>query len=422
MNFRLVEKKKTLISLLILLFIVVNTILIYKMEKVDRTVLISEPHITQKGTLKETLKTEGDVEPFNTYKVFYDESKGTLDEILVEEGQEVQSGTPLIHYITENDNESMVTELEDANQRLATKKEKLAENLSMLQAEVDDYSNLPVDNESDDGEQQILIDPTRILNYEMKNIEYEIKMIDLQMEENQTKIDIAGGNDEPIPIESKIDGIVVWKDETARTPNQPIITIVDKNPLVVAVLVSETNIQRVKVNQEVMIKAKHINERSIKGKVIKIADIPYKESKEEDISYYEVTIQADETEETDGKLETGIENQLPIGSHVDADITLQSISNVVILPQKSIAGNRVIALEKGRLVQKKVTAGLKADEKLAITKGLKEGLRILPKADLSIKGDTKYIKSVDLRTVNKAAYRQFGLEEELWLLARGIIQ
>ena len=70
MNIRLAEKKIALISLIILLFIVVNTILIYKMEQVDRTVLISEPHITQKGTLKETLNTEGEVKPFNTYKVF----------------------------------------------------------------------------------------------------------------------------------------------------------------------------------------------------------------------------------------------------------------------------------------------------------------------------------------------------------------
>ena len=422
MNIRLVEKKITLISLLILLFIVVNTILIYKMEQVDRTVLISEPHITQKGTLKETLKTKGEVEPFNTYKVFYEESKGTLGEILVEEGQEVQSGTPLIHYIAENDNESMVTELEEANQRLATKKDKLAEDLSQLQAEVDEYSNLPNDDESEDGEQQILIDPTRILNYEMKNIEYEIKMIDLQIEENQTKIDIAGTNDEPIPIESKIDGIVVWKDEFTRTPDQPLITIVAKDPLLVEVLVSEGNIQRVKVDQEVMVRAKHINDKDIKGKVVKISDIPNKENTREDISYYKVTIQIDETEDTDEKLETGNEKQLPIGSHVDADITLQSVSNAVILPQKSLAGNHVVALEKGRLVQKKVTAGLKADGKLAITKGLKENQRILPKADLSIKGDTKYIKSVNLGSVNKGAYRQFGTKEELWLLARGIIQ
>ena len=385
MNIRLVEKKITLISLLILLFIIVNTILIYKMEQVDRTVLISEPHITQKGTLKETLKTEGEVEPFNTYKVFYEESKGTLGEILVEEGQEVQSGTPLIHYIAENDNEPMVTELEEANQRLATKKDKLAEDLSQLQAEIDEYTNLPTDDESEDGEQQILVDPTRILNYEMKNIEYEIKMIDLQIEENQTKIDIAEKNDEPIPIESKIDGIVVWKDEFTRTPE-------------------------------------HINDKEMKGKVVNISDIPNKENTKEDVSYYEVTIQADETEDTDEKLENGNENQLPIGSHVDADITLQAVSNAVILPQKSLAGNHVVALEKGRLVQKKVTVGLKADGKLAITKGLKEGLRILPEADLSIKGDTKYIKSVDLRSVNKGAYRQFGTKEELWLLARGIIQ
>ena len=422
MNIRLAEKKIALISMIILLFIVVNTILIYKMEQVDRTVLISEPHITQKGTLKETLNTEGEVKPFNTYKVFYEESKGILGEILVEEGQEVKSGTPLIQYISDNDNESMVTELEEANQRLATKKDKLAENLTQLQAEVDEYSNLPIDSESEDGEQQILLDPTRILNFEMKNIEYEMKMIDLQIEENQTKIDIAGKNDEPIPIESKIDGIVVWKDEYARTLDQPLIAIVAKDPLLVDVLVSESDIQRVKVNQEVMVKATHINDKEIKGKVVRISDIPNKENLKEDMSYYKVTIQADEKEETDDKVEAGNENQLPIGAHVDADITLQAISNVVILPQKSLAGNHVVALEKGRLVQKKITAGMKTDGKVAITKGLKENQRILPKADLSIKGDTKYIKRVDLEAVNKAAYRQFKVEEELWLLARGIVQ
>ena len=419
MKINLKKMKWTFVSVFVFLFILANTIIIYKIDKVDRTVLITDPIITQKGTLKETLKTEGETEPSELLKIFYEERKGSLDEVLVEEGQEVQAGTPLLNYSSESNSSVAVSVLEKANERLSAEIDKLNGDITVLQAEIDEYTSLQTEDDIPAEVKQPDLDNTRMINYEIKNIEYEIKMIELQMEENQTKIDMAEKAEEPITIESKIDGIVVHKDEFSRTMDKPILTIMNKSPLLVNVLVSEDQVQRIKVDQEVLIKPKHLDTKIVNGNVIKISDIPYGEKKKTDKSLYKVTIQLEDGEEASAET---AEKQLLIGSHVTADITLEELNDVLVLPQNSLAGNQVVVVEKGKLLQKKVTVGLKANEKVAVTKGLNEKQRILPKAESGIKGDTRYITSLNYDAVSKEAYKRFSMKEKLWMLARGIVQ
>ncbi len=432
MNISLKKKKLSLVSLAVLLFLLINTIIIFKFEKIDRTVLISETHTTKKGTLKETLKTEGEAEPSEISKVFYEEQLGLLNEILVDEGQEVEVGTPLLDYNIKSDRSNVISELENANKRLTTEIEKLNDDIALLQAEIAEYGSLQA--ASDNQDEGPDFDNTRILEYEIKNKEYEIKMTELQIEENQTQIDIANSADDQITIESKIAGTIVQRNDFNRTPDNPLLTIMNQNSLVVNVLVGEDDIQRIKVDQEVTIKPKHLESKLITGKVIKISNIPFGEDQKKDKSFYNITVQPeDQDETTDETAEEATEeiteekdetadSQLLIGSHVTANITLKELNNVIVLPRETLAGNHVVLIEKGMLKQKKITAGLEFDGKVAVTKGLKEKQQILPIADASVSGDTRYIKSVDFDHVNKKTFKQFDMEERLLLLARGIIQ
>ena len=410
-----INLKNSLLSLSVTLFILANIVFIYKIDRIDRTVLIEEPVITQKSTLKETLQAEGDTEPSDIYKVFYEENIGTLSEVLVEEGQEVQAGTPLLTYsIEKNMSSEMVLELEGTNERLNMEKDKLYNDLSVLQEEKDDYANSLADDE-----QQPDLDNTRMIEYEMKNIEYEIKMLELQMEENRAKIEIAKKEEDTITIESQIDGTVVQVDKFSKTTDKPILTIMNKSPLLINVLVSEDRVQRIDVDQEVLIKPKHLKADSLNGKVVNISDIPYGHDKKRNQSLYKITVQVEGNDDT---TEDAEENELLIGSHVTADITLKEVNNVVVIPEESLKNKQVVVLEKGMLVQNKVEIGLRANEKVAVKSGLKENHRILSKADTSIKGDTKYILGVNLNDVNKEAYKRFKMEEKIWMLARGVVQ
>ena len=414
MRIILKNMRKSLLSTIIILFIVTNMFIIFKIEETDRTILISEPLTTQKGTLKEKLRTEGNAEPSDIYKVFYEEQKGTLSEILVEEGDEVQAGTPLLTYIIEKDSSEVISELKRANDRLNVEVDKLNDDLSILQSEIDDYKNLQTDDEEKPD-----LDNTRMIEYEIKNIEYEIKMIELQIEENQTTIDLAQKEENSITVESKIDGIIVQSDEFSRTLDEPILTIMNRSPMLVHALVSEDQVQRIKVDQNVLIEPKHLETKMLKGKVMKISDVPYGEEAKEDKSLYRITIQLEDEKNISNEK---TESQLLIGSHVTADIIVSELKNVVVLPEDSLEGKRVVALEKGKLVQKKVTIGLRANDKVAVTSGLKEGQWILPKGDSTIKVDTRYIQGVDFNQVSKDSYEGFTMEEKIWLLARGIIQ
>src|SRR4051794_38322174 len=96
------RKQYLLITLLVILFVTINIVLIEKESKVDRTILISEPTTAKEKTLKKTFGTEGIVEPSSINHVYIDKERGEINSILVEEGQQIEEGTPLIEYVDES--------------------------------------------------------------------------------------------------------------------------------------------------------------------------------------------------------------------------------------------------------------------------------------------------------------------------------
>ena len=92
------RKYYMLAALLIILFVTVNMFLLEDNKDIDRTVLISKPIAAKEKTLKKTFGTEGVVESSSVTYVYVEKDKGEIQSILVEEGQYIEEGTPLVEY------------------------------------------------------------------------------------------------------------------------------------------------------------------------------------------------------------------------------------------------------------------------------------------------------------------------------------
>ena len=360
--------------------------------------------------------------------------------------------------------------LKHANDELELKKEKLLEDKAVLEEEMSETESLPDIDGQDEDDQHVhpSYDQTRPIQYEINNIEYSVKQIELEQANNQAKIDALTEASSETVVESEVAGIVTKVHGTSRSDGEPILTIASINPLWAIAYVGEEHIHQVEAGQSVMLYPEYLRSNSVLGTVIDVGTYPEDLADSDGQSQYPVTIEIDEgaaagedgtldepTDEDDtgqsaeGSNEDGneepsgelkAEGEVPesapneeaaraeteavpirIGAHMNADITLKEMTGPTIL-DKAVKHNKAIVLEKGMLKQQKVAIGLHADEQYVIAKGLKAKQLLLREADLTIHTGTSYITRADWNALTKKRIKQFSGKEFSLLYLHGFLQ
>ena len=456
------RKYYMLIGLLVILFVTVNIVLLERGSDADRTVLISEPISAKEKTLKATFGTDGVVEPSSVSHIYVEKEKGEIKSILVEEGQHIEEGTPLVEYVNESSQAEIET-LEHANEELELKKEKLLEDRSILEGELSEAETLPDIEGQEEGDEHVhpSYDQTRLIQYEINTIEYSVKEIELEQTNNQAIIDRLKEESSDSTVESGIAGIVTKVHGENRSDGMPILTLASSNPLWVIAKVSEEHIHKVEAGQPVLLYPEFLKTNRVYGTVIDVGSYPEKSDAEDGQAVYPVTIEIGEeepaqnegtaeeqeadTDENQTEPETNEQGEevnamaegsdesaeeeslneeaapLRIGAHVNADITLEEMTGLT-LHETAVKYNKATVLHKGKLEQQPVTIGLKADEQYVIAKGLKEKQLILAEADLTIQAGTSYITMVKWDALTKKRLNQFSKKEFSLIYLQGLLQ
>ena len=463
------RKHYLLITLLIVLFLTVNIVLLERDRDVDRTVLISEPISPKEKTLKTTFGTDGVIEPSSVSHVYAENERGEIKSVLVEEGQHIEEGTPLVEYVNES-SQAEVEALKHTNEELELKKEKLLEDRAVLEEEISETETLPDIEGQDEDDQHVhpSYDQTRPIQYEINNIEYSVKQIELEQANNQAKIDALTEASLETVVESEVAGIVTKVHGTSRADGEPILTIASNNPLWAVAYVDEQHIHQVEAGQSVMLYPEYLKSNKVLGTVIDVGTYPEDLDESDGQSQYSVTIEIDEgavtgedgssdepTVEDDseqsaeesnedlnvvpsgelkaegedpesapiGEATTAETEAVPIriGAHMNADITLKEMTGPTVL-DKAVKHNKAIVLQKGMLKQQKVSIGLHADEQYVIAKGLKAKQLLLREADLTIHTGTSYITKADWNALAKKRIKQFSGKEFSLLYLHGFLQ
>ncbi|WP_455675431.1 efflux RND transporter periplasmic adaptor subunit [Pradoshia sp.] len=457
------RKHYLFIILLVTLFVIVNIVLVERNGDVDRTVLISEPTTAKEKTLKKTFGTEGIVEPSSISHVYIDKDRGEIKSVLVEEGQQVEEGTPLIEYVDDSSQAEIET-LEKANEELEIKKEKLISDRAVLEEEMNEAKSLPDIAGEEEGDNHVhpSYDPSRPIQYEINTIEYGIDQIELEIANNQAKIDTLKEASGETIVESEVAGIITKVHGDSRTDGEAIVTIASNNPLWAVAYVGEENIHRVEAGQTVMLYPEYLKAKRTYGTIIDVGIYPKEPTDSEGQSLYPVTIEIGEdavTEDDENLDEQSVEDDsiesaepveeaidievdgeaeeeepvseeesleteaapIRIGAHLNADITLEEMTGLTV-HEKAVKYNKAIVLQKGKLKQQTVVIGLHADEQYVLAKGLKEKQRLLEEADLTIDTGTSYITMAKTHALTKKRIQQFSEKEFALLYLQGLLR
>ena len=132
-----------------------NLYLIFKEDsKAARTEWLTEWDRSEMGDVVESFSAEGVVVPSDEYPVYFDSSRGSLEQVLVKEGDAIQPGTSLFEYSS--------NEVDDEIARLTAEKDEAQQQISLIdnqisqlrvllsQAESEESSNLEVPSSGDD--------------------------------------------------------------------------------------------------------------------------------------------------------------------------------------------------------------------------------------------------------------------------------
>lgn len=370
-----------------LIFIGANMYLIAKADsKVDRKSYVHEWEPTNTGNLQNSVKKEGVLSPAEESFVYFDESYGTFQEFLVEEGDQVTAGTELFTY-----------EAEDTirqEQLLMSEVEQLEAEIVSIENHIRDLNSLrpsststivprtPIGEDEfppDEGLEASSLEIDYLAQQEIAEKELDIERLESKIANYQRQLADLQSYEKDITVQSVLDGVV---KKVSRELDNPVI-IVSSTSTVVQGDLNEQETLKVTEGKESIIHSSAV-ENSMKGFVTYVASLPSETMTEEGSSSYPFKIQFEEDE--------NLENLRP-GFHVSLSIITEEAKDVLTVPIHSLIKEGVknyllIANQDGLLVKKEVTAGMESGGKVEIRKGIKEGdiyvkdpnSRILPKS------------------------------------------
>jgi HlyD family secretion protein len=310
------------------------------------------------------------VQPDSLYQVYAIVS-GILESNLVEEGDIVNTNTPLIH-ITNN-----TPKLNTENTRLALQLAKenysgSADILGSIQDEID-AAKLKYQNDSINFFRQKNLWKQNIgskVEYDTKKLNYEIASNNLKLLKNryyrtknelyttvqqaQNNYQTALINTKDFTVKSKINGKVyaLYKEpgEIVNTM-EPIASLGSSNNFIIEMLVDEVDIVRISKNQEVIIKLDAYENQVFKGKVSKI--YPKKDERNQTFTVEATFINAPE------KLYPGLSGE--------ANIIIATKNNVLTIPKDYLVNNSQVQTDDGLV---NITIGLQNLEYVEIINGI----------------------------------------------------
>lgn len=214
----------------------------------------------QEETVTETVLTPGQLKLANEQTVYFSAEKGTVSEILVEEGDTVEKGTPLIRY------ENRQLTLEKRQNELQMKATNLQ--LSDLSSKRGDLEKqLKNDQEND------------VLKSELEQIKLQQQQTEIEREQLQLQKEMIEQQIAELEVRSEVDGKVVEVNEQAalasnQLEQQPIIRIGSLDNLIVEGTISEYDTLKIESGQAVTLTSDAVPDESWAGVVSFIADLP----------------------------------------------------------------------------------------------------------------------------------------------------
>ncbi|WP_273850084.1 efflux RND transporter periplasmic adaptor subunit [Guptibacillus spartinae] len=336
-------------TLILLLFITVNTLIIQSVIAGEKKL----ETVTVKGKTYEELVTfEGVLIPEVEESYYYQSSRGNMSDVLVNEGDDVSTGTSLFEY--EKSETVDVSDLNSQRNKAETAVSVLDDQLSDLAVQ----SSRIASNEDLEDEQKLQLQLD--VEEQIRDTEYKKRLAELDVKELERQIAEAETNKEETSVDATFNGVV---EEVNRTPEdgEAVVKVLSKD-LTVQGAVNEIDYPTLAVDQEVLIRSAAYPGQPAKGRITILEDRPYEVEDEAGISMYHFNVMLSE------------ESDMKVGTHVVIDVPLHQNTNAPSVPEESIIEkddkSYVVVFEKDEIHLRKVERRRIEDGRVEILSGL----------------------------------------------------
>ena len=371
MELKLSKKKLIGLFIVVAIFII---IVVLKINKEPEAIFLTE--VAKKGNIEEVVTATGSIRSNNRVEVGA-QVDGKITELNVVLGQRVKKGdlvAKIDSTTQENDLEKAKSILLSYEANLESKEIETDIKFSQFKRAGELYKLKSISQEEYEEAKQSYY----LVKSELKGIKENIKQAQIDVKTAETELSYT-------TITSPIDGVVisipvsVGQTVNSRQSTPTIIQVADLTKMLIKPEISEGDITKLKVGQEVEFNILSAPERVFKGKIDSIdpadttlTDDEYTESvSNTEAIYYYANVVVDN--------EDGI---LRIGMTATSNIKIAEAKNVILAPTTEIKKKNgknyvnVLTSEK-KVVEKEVELGINDDLNTEIKSGLSEGDEIV---------------------------------------------
>lgn len=279
---------KFIIAAVAIVFVGINLFLLLKQDsKAARTVNINNWTTVEKGNVKKLMHTTGVTKPETETHVYFDRQKGTLDKILVKEGDVISNDTPLYSYNSQK-LEDTKAELEDEAEKLQGEIDSIDQEITQLQQITPNDSTNKASTTSKDKKVNVDVEvnTSSIVEGNVKQkvaeAEAEKGKVEATLKATEAKISRVEDQLADLTVKSTVEGQIVNINEDLK---DPIMTIASNN-LVVKAIVQAKKVGEVAEGQSVKLYST-LTKKYYNGTVLQVITYPNKakKDKKEDPTY-----------------------------------------------------------------------------------------------------------------------------------------
>lgn len=357
----------------ILLLVGINIVVAQNKSK-ENTAELSFAKVKERE-LSSTKLVSGRVVPGSEETLYLDPSKGHINEIFVQEGQQIEPGQKLFSY----DNPELSIQLKQFEI------DKKMTNLRYGQ-EKDQIAKLKQEKQTnkDNGVEQAMLTQ---LDQQLSEAEFQLKTTELELEKNKLQEQDLQLKQSDLIVKSSIKGIVksVKKDisqsstEITAGQGNPIIQIASQDPYQVQGVLTELQMAQIHPEQPIKITSKAIQDRSWSGKIMSISQYPNGDGagqlatdmsgqSSQNISYYNFKASLDS------------QDGLAPGYHVTIEVQLDT-KKILAVSRSSIVEKKdsayIFVADGKKLRKQSVTTGMSDGEWIEVLEGVKAGDKVV---------------------------------------------
>lgn len=394
-------KKKTAILMSAgILFVSGNLYLALKDDsKVLRSSYINSWAKIGKETMTETLHAEGVVTPQEEHHIYYDPNSSEFKSFLVKEGDEVEAGTPLFEYSSDNIDRELA--------RLEAEKDQLETEVTLLDEQIQQLLYLQtVSASTTDNSLPVAGDGTTTSSSnDLMAVSIEKEIYDKELEKSRAEAEIEKYDDmiesydgsDQLEISSEVAGSI---KKINYELNNPIVTIISDTPKVEGTF-SETDLKNVQEGMEVYVKSDTFK-GTIGGTLTTIAQHPESDPsvKKESLFPFEVELELED-------------EKIVHGTHVDVSVVTNQVVNAAVVPERSVDKGKknsyiYVLNEVGKIEKRKINMGLQIGGKTEVKKGAKPGELVVRKPENVQKAGSPFFSKLQPAILNKKTFKEEG--------------